>query len=192
MKALILNGARSGNGAVNTMNDAIMAELAAEGWQAESLPLRDLKLAYCTGCFECWTGADPGLCRVDDAARDVAQAMINSDLVIYLTPVTFGGYSSELKRAVDRCICLVSPFFTTIQGETHHRPRYDRYPALIGVGVLPGPDPEQERIFKALVARNALNLHAPFHAAHVVTPANAAALLQRAVQAATSQAEVIA
>jgi hypothetical protein len=38
MKALILNGARSGNGAVNTMNAAIMAALAEEGWQAESLP----------------------------------------------------------------------------------------------------------------------------------------------------------
>ena len=189
MKALILNGARSGNGAVNTMNAAIMAALAEEGWQAESLPLRDMKLAYCVGCFECWTRT-PGVCRIDDDARDVAQGMINSDLVIYLTPVTFGGYSSELKRAVDRCICLISPLFTSIQGETHHRPRYERYPALIGVGVLPGPDPEQEQLFKALVARNALNLHAPFHAAHVVTPAHGDAIVRRAVQAAASQAEV--
>ncbi len=117
--------------------------------------------------------------------------MIESDLTIYLTPVTFGGYSSELKGALDRCICIVSPFFTTIGGETHHRVRYEHYPAVVAFGVLPGPDPEQEQIFKALVARNALNLHAPFHAAHVVTPGSGEAIVRRAIQAATAQAEVV-
>lgn len=190
MKATILNGAPRDGGAVNDINAAILGELKEQGWQAESLSLRDMKMAYCIGCFECWTKT-PGLCRIDDDARCVAQAMIRSDLVIYLTPVTFGGYSSELKRALDRSICIVSPFFATIQGETHHRPRYERYPALISVGVLPGPDPKQEQVFKMLTARNALNLHAPFHAAHVVTPAHADAIVRRAIQAATAQAEVI-
>jgi multimeric flavodoxin WrbA len=116
--------------------------------------------------------------------------MIGSDLVIYLTPVTFGGYSAELKRAVDRCICVVAPFFTTIRGEVHHRARYDRYPALVGIGVLPGPDPHQEQLFKTLVGRNAINLHAPFHAAHVVTPAADNEPVRRAIRAAAAQAEV--
>lgn len=39
------------------------------------------------------------------------------------------------KKGLDRLIGLVSPFFTKIAGETHHRPRYDRYPALLAVGV---------------------------------------------------------
>jgi hypothetical protein len=191
MKATILNGARAGDAAVGAINDTMMDELTRQGWQVESLALRELKMAYCLGCFECWTKT-PGLCRMDDDARDVATAMIGSDLVIYLTPVTFGGYSSDLKRAVDRCICLVAPFFTTIEGEVHHRPRYTRYPALVGIGVLPGPDPEQEQLFKTLVGRNALNLHAPFHAAHVVTPANGNGTVRRAIRAAAAQAEVIA
>ena len=45
------------------------------------------------------------------------------DLVIYLTPVTFGGYSSELKRMVDHQIQNISPFFTSVQGEIHHQRR---------------------------------------------------------------------
>ena len=103
----------------------------------------------------------PGLCRIDDDGREVTTAMLASDLVVYLSPITFGGYSSELKKAIDRSICLVSPFFTRIGGEIHHRARYDHYPSLLGVGVLPAPDLAQEQLFARLLVRNSLNLHAP-------------------------------
>ncbi|MDP8232760.1 MAG: hypothetical protein P9L91_08855, partial [Candidatus Zophobacter franzmannii] len=43
----------------------------------------------------------------------------------------------------------------------HHQPRYDHYPALLGVGLLPHVDAEQENIFETLVRSNAINLHAP-------------------------------
>ena len=92
-----------------------------------------------------------------------ALLLIGSDLTIYLTPITFGGYSSALKKAVDRAICLVSPFFTHIDGEVHHHARYAHYPALVGVGVLPAPHPDQEQIFRTMIGRNAINLHAPEH-----------------------------
>jgi hypothetical protein len=63
----------------------------------------------------------------------------------------------------------------------HHQPRYDRYPALLGVGVLPAPHPVQEHLFHTLVGRNAINLHASEHASAVLyrsqAPAAAAAAL---------------
>jgi len=69
---------------------------------------------------------------------------------------------------VDHLIPLISPFFASIEGEVHHRRRYERYPRLLGVGVMARPDEESERIFTALVHRNAINLHAPAHAGAVV------------------------
>lgn len=122
--------------------------------------LRDERLAFCQGCFECWTKT-PGVCRADDAGRTIAQATIGSHLAVWLTPVTFGGYSSQLKKAVDRLIGLISPFFALIDGETHHEPRYERYPAMLVLGHLPEFDPEQARVFVHLAHRNAINLHAP-------------------------------
>ena len=113
-------------------------------------------------------GADPGVCLIDDAAREVSRKMVGSDLVVYFTPITFGGYSSELKKALDRSIGLISPFFTRINGEVHHQKRYAHAPKLIGVGVLPQSDEESERIFKTLIGRNAINMHNPAHAACVV------------------------
>lgn len=180
MKATLLNGALAGDSFVDAVQAALHDLLAGQGWAVTPWTLRDQKIAYCLGCFECWTKT-PGLCRIDDAGRQVAESIIRGDLVIYLTPITFGGYSSDLKKAVDRSICLISPFFTRIDGEVHHQARYARYPALAGVGVLPAPHPAQEQIFHTLIGRNAINMHAPWHDSAVVyrnqDPTAAAAVL---------------
>ena len=85
---------------------------------------------------------------------------MQSDLVFLLTPVTFGMYSSELKKAMDRYACpILLPFFQKIDGEIHHSNRYEKYPTLVAVGVLPNPDEESENTFSTLVSRNSINLH---------------------------------
>lgn len=135
MKISILDGGLS-----DQTTDAIRILLLEIGRQqgdhVQPFVRREQKIAYCLGCFECWTKT-PGRCRIADDGQAIAQAIIHSDLVIYLTPITFGGYSSALKMAVDRTICLISPFFTKINGEVHHRKRYAHYPSLLGIGLLP-------------------------------------------------------
>ena len=167
MNITLLNGASAGDHFVDDARDTIVSELEAQGHQITTWTPRDEQIAYCLGCFECWTKY-PGLCRIDDTGRDVAESIIQSDAVIYLTPVTFGGYSTELKKVLDRNICLILPFFTKIDGEVHHKPRYNNYPSLLGIGVLPMHDPEQEQLFATLLNRNAINMHAPDNAAGFV------------------------
>ena len=91
--------------------------------------------------------------------RDILRAYLGADIVVYATPVTFGGYSSHLKAILDRLIPVLDPRFKVVGGEVHHRLRYGRYPRTIAVGTLPSPDPEAERLFTGLVARNGLNIH---------------------------------
>lgn len=167
MRALILNGALAGDDGLRPVEQALDTALAGRGWGVERMTLRDLSIAHCQGCFECWVKT-PGLCKTKDAAQDVARAVIRSDLLVLLSPVTFGGYSSEMKKALDRSIGIVSPFFKKIHGEVHHRPRYARYPALLAVGVMSDPDADEERTFAALAGRNAINFHAPAHEAGIV------------------------
>jgi hypothetical protein len=121
------------------------------------------------GCFGCWIKT-PGVCVIDDAGRDIARRMIHSDVVVYLTPLMFGGYSSELKKAIDRSIPNISPLFRLMKREVHHAKRYPRNPRLAGIGICSnGPvDPDEEDLFETLVGRNAINLHAPASAAGVV------------------------
>ncbi len=158
MKALILDGSRDGDALTPVAVPAIASALSDRGIAVEVVPLRELAISPCAGCFGCWT-VTPGECLIEDAARDVLRTYVGSDLVIYATPVTFGGYSSELKKLLDRLIPVLDPRFTKVGGEVHHRLRYRRYPRLIVLGTLASPDPEAERLFADLAARNGLNIH---------------------------------
>ncbi len=167
MKAIILNGARNNEKILDDVHKIVAAKLSDFNYDIKPFILRELNITHCIGCFECWIKT-PGICRFKDDGPQIVKALIKSDLLICITPVTFGGYSSELKKALDRTICRISPFFMKIEGETHHKRRYEQYPSFMGIGVLPQSDPDSEKIFKTLVYRNSLNFHSPFHIGGVV------------------------
>lgn len=131
-------------------------------------PLSIMGINDCRGCFHCWTKT-PGECIIADRGREVAEAVANCDVLVFISPVRYGGYNSLLKTAVDRLIPNVSPLFIRIYGETHHARRYADYPRLLGIGL--NPDNEEERDnFARVVHRNALNYHAPKHKARFIDP----------------------
>jgi len=165
MHSVVLDGFRDeeGSGILGMLESA----LTSAGYDTETIDLRRKTIAPCLGCFGCWIKT-PGECVIDDDGRGVAREAVRSDLLVYVTPVTFGGFSSELKKAVDRFIPNISPFFARVRGETHHQRRYRRCPSLIGLGTLPQPNREAEAIFKTLVEHNALNWRSPRTAAAVV------------------------
>ncbi len=167
MKALLLDGSREDNPFLIDINSVFQRQLRAKGWDVETLDLKNMKISPCIGCFKCWVKT-PGVCVFDDAAREVARKFVQSDLLVLLSPVTFGGYSSELKKALDRSIGIMLPYFTKIQGKIHHKKRYESYPKLIALGTLPSSNPNEERIFNELVSRNAINAHSPSYAAKVM------------------------
>lgn len=162
MRAVILNGAFAGDETCASAEADLASAFAGLGWEVECLRLRDLTIAYCKGCFGCWVKT-PGICPTRDDAGSVTRLLVRSDLAVLVTPVVFGGYSSELKKALDRSAGIVLPFFTRIKGEVHHQPRYQRYPALLAIGILDRPDEVEEHVFATLVSRNAINFHAPAH-----------------------------
>lgn len=159
-KALILDG-RIGDDAVADRPLEFAKEwLSAAHWDVTDLRLSELKIAPCIGCFGCWIKT-PGVCVIDDAGRDVAKAIVQSDLVVYLTPILFGGYSYELKKALDRSIPIISPMFMKVRGEIHHKKRYARYPRVLALGWMEKLALDAEELFQSVVQRNAINMHAP-------------------------------
>ncbi len=162
MKALVLDGSREGDSLTPVAVVGMTSALAERMDSVELVKPGELAIAPCAGCFGCWTRT-PGECVIQDDARDVVGSYVGSDLVVYVTPVTFGGYSSQLKKLLDRVILsMLDPRFTVVGGEVHHRLRYRRYPMTVGFGTLPSPDPEAERLFARLVARNGINAHQRF------------------------------
>jgi len=180
MNVLIYDGSHAGDGMAARLGDALRAQLVARGWQAETVVLREQRIGNCAGDFYCWVRS-PGLCNTDDDNRLIAARMMHSDLLVYLTPVTFGGYSSALKRMVDHQIQNILPLFTTVEGEVHHQKRYQRYPNLLVFGWMDRPDERAAAVFRHLVQRNAINMHAETSVCQVIAAdAPDAALAQQA------------
>jgi len=180
----LLNG---GDGAVppdvDGLTETVADLLRARGWTADIQAVRTRRVQPCNGCFACWV-ATPGICIIDDAGRDIARRVAQSDLAVFVTPVTFGGYSSVLKNAVDRLIPLTLPYFKRINGEVHHVPRYERYPRLLAVGVTEEGCEDAKDVFRRVVERNSINLHSPKYAACFVHPTdeNRDAILSAAIE----------
>lgn len=160
MKALLLDGRQ--NNDFNIIYSSMMELLEEIGFEVESIFLREINIAACQGCFECWVKS-PGECKIDDYSREVSKKMVQSDLIIHFTPITFGGYSSTIKYVIDRFIPNILPFFTKRNGETHHKYRYKKRAAIIAVGFMDESNEEKESTFKDLVYRNTLNMGAPVH-----------------------------
>ena len=159
MKTLILDGSPPGDRMGERIAAALSSVFASQGCTVERIVLRDRKIGNCAGCFQCWLKS-PGICSSDDDNREISRKMIECDLMVNLTPVTFGVYSPELKRMSDHLISNISPFFQSIDSETHHRQRYDSYPDLLTIGWLDRPDADSEAIFSHLASRNSINFYA--------------------------------
>ena len=168
MKALILIGSKMDDSESAKIHEIMLEELKKLNWDATSIVLEDINIAYCTGCFGCWVQT-PGECVIKDYEETIVREMVRSDLIIYITPIVFGGYSSILKKALDRQISRVLPYFTKIEGEVHHKKRYEKEQSLLSIGILDKPDAEKEEVFKTLVARNSINMWSPYQRAMIYT-----------------------
>lgn len=130
MKVLILNGNPvGGKGDMDRYIDRLVEVMKSAGHDTDVFVLRYMKIGPCTGCFNCWVKT-PGICNIRDDAREATRHYIAADHVILASPLIMGFLSSLLKNAMDRNISLVHPHLEEVDGEVHHRKRYDRYPVI--------------------------------------------------------------
>ena len=165
VKAVIFDGSKDGDLVANKIDAELKEQLLKVGWEVEILELRKLKIAECTSCFGCWIKT-PGICAIGDDGRETTRKYVQSDLAIWKSPVTFGGYSYELKKALDRIIPSIMPYFEPYRGQIHHGARYKKYPKLLVIGVQEA-GLKNEETFLALAQRNALNFRPPATASGV-------------------------
>ncbi|MCA9674359.1 MAG: NAD(P)H-dependent oxidoreductase [Kofleriaceae bacterium] len=158
MGTVILSAASAATPSLQALGAVLEDELRWV-WPGEvrTFELAALELAYCQGEFDCWVKT-PGVCRAHDAEQDIVRAIHDADRVVLLDAVTFGGHGYTLKRAQDRLICLLTPFFEKRAGLTHHGHRYDHAADLYALGWLPAPDLAQARTWHDLADANALNM----------------------------------
>ena len=108
---------------IHDLNEKEWNEISAdyEGWKVVA---DKGTISPCIGCFCCWRKT-PGECVIKDGYEDMGALIHHADEVTVISRYTYGGFSSFVKNAFDRCIGFVLPQFEVIKGETHHKKRYD-------------------------------------------------------------------
>ena len=87
----------------------------------------------CSGCIGCWIKT-PGKCVKDDLLNQINYSLVNSDIAIFISAISFGQYSATIKNVMDRYIPNVLPFYTKKGKVTIHPERYDEQPLQILIG----------------------------------------------------------
>ena len=121
------------------------------------IDLSALKITNCVGCYGCWTKT-PGKCVIRDDAVKVYPLIAESDAVIYVSRLRYGGYDTLMKTMLERAIPVQQAFIRLVDGETHHVQRDVRPKSAVIVACGDISDAEK-RVFKQLVARNSHNMN---------------------------------
>lgn len=120
------------------------------------IDLSELNVASCMGCFGCWTKT-PGKCVIRDDATRVYPYIAQSDHLLYVSRLAYGGYDTVMKTMLERAIPVQQAFIRIHNGETHHVQRavVPKQATIIAYGHIAD---EEKDIFRQLIARNAQNM----------------------------------
>lgn len=82
------------------------------GNRAELITLRDYNLGYCHGCYAC---SETGKCFQKDGMNELAEKLVNADVIVFATPVYFYTMSGQMKVFIDRLV----PSYTKIHADIY-------------------------------------------------------------------------
>ena len=133
MKVLALNSSPRGDGESKTaiMLNSLVAGMQEAGAEVEVVALHRKKIRPCDGCFTCWTKT-PGTCiHKDDMTRELFPQWLQSDLVVYASPLYHFTVNAVMKAFIERTLPVLEPFFVHNDGKTFHPLRHKPPKAVV-------------------------------------------------------------
>ncbi len=150
MRILALNSSPRTGGQSKTelMLNHLVEGMRHAGAHVEVINLHKKNIHNCIGCFTCWTKT-PGRCiHKDDMTGELFEKWLESDMVVYATPLYNYGVNATLKVFIERTLPSMEPFFEIHDGRMFH-PLRDKTPAIVMLSVSGMPDEDH---FSALSA----------------------------------------
>ena len=129
MKTLLLSASLDRLSSFNKRLEELKALLETKHCTVTHIDLAEKEVRFCTGCFNCWW-KDPGRCVHRDDLEQIYPLILESDLLLFASPLSAGLPSWRIKSFQDRLIPLLHPYIELRQGECHHQRRYARYPEI--------------------------------------------------------------
>ena len=141
MKVLALNSSPRSEGQSKTgiMLNRLVLGMRDAGAEVEVVDLRKKTIRNCSGCFTCWTKT-PGLCiHKDDMSSELFPKFIESDLVVYATPLYHFTVNATMKTFIERTLPILQPFFEE-SGEATKHPLRHEFPKSVVLSVAGFPE----------------------------------------------------
>jgi multimeric flavodoxin WrbA len=104
LKVISINGSRRKNGNTALLVQSILKPLEQNGAEITSIFLGDFTIGACTGCEGCNSSWD---CVITDDFQALTKMMDDADGIILASPTYWYTVTSDMKRFIDRCYCLI-------------------------------------------------------------------------------------
>jgi len=106
MKIIGIMGSPRKRGNTEILLDIGLEEAQKNGVLVSKISLRDKTIAPCNGCLECF---ETGKCIIKDDMQEIYKEMVESDGIIWASPVYFWSMTSLTKTVMDRTYALGFP-----------------------------------------------------------------------------------
>ncbi len=108
MRTLALFGSPRLKGAKGTLLNRVQEFIETKGHSFELINLTKADVKGCVSCYKCKKSlGEPGCSQKDEASETIFNKMMQSDRIIYASPVYCWSWSGQMKPLIDRHYCLV-------------------------------------------------------------------------------------
>lgn len=159
VKIIVFNGSpRAERGNTHVMVEEFSRGAKKAGAEVENVFLVKKEINHCRGCFSCWSKS--GKCVITDDMEELLRKYIDSDIVVFATPVYVDNVTGITKQFIDRLIPLIDPHMETDEkGETVHRKRFEKYPKIVVMSNCGFPEQSHFQVVSLFFRRAARNMH---------------------------------
>ena len=105
MRVIGLVGSNRKDGNTNTLVEKILEGAKTKGQETEKVFFADLKISPIGDCSAC---RKAGRCSIEDDFDGLMDKVLESDCVIFGTPLYWYGPSSQMKAFMDRWVCRMA------------------------------------------------------------------------------------
>lgn len=102
---LVISTSFRKNSNSDILSDKFIKGAAEAGHNVEKINLSDKTINFCKGCLACQKTQK---CIINDDAREIAEKVLNADILVFATPIYYYSVSGQLKTLIDRLNPLYS------------------------------------------------------------------------------------
>jgi multimeric flavodoxin WrbA len=100
MKITVITGSPRKNGTSNYLADEFIKGAEENGHEVYRFDSAHADVKNCISCNACCMGSKP--CIYKDDFVELREHLLNSDVIVFVTPMYYFGMSSTLKKVIDR------------------------------------------------------------------------------------------